>query len=65
MSFLMPKMPKMPEPKEPLPPPTIDEARANVDKTNRLRKRKGRLSYILASAQEAKQNIGTKKLTGE
>lgn len=65
MGFLTPKMPKIPEPKEPPPAPTIDEARANADMNDRLRKRKGRKSFIFAGKQDSMANVGTKKLTGE
>ena len=65
MGFLAPKMPKMPEPKEPTPPPSIDEAKANADQANRLRKRKGRKDYIFAGRNDGASNVGTKKLTGE
>lgn len=68
MGFLMPKAPKIPTPKDPIPPPTVDEAQANVDRQNRFRKRKGRKEYIFAGAKKQSpdtvSNIGTSKLTG-
>lgn len=63
----MPKAPKIPTPKDPIPPPTVDEAQANVDRQNRFRKRKGRKDYIFAGKDKqpaSVSNIGTNKLTG-
>lgn len=66
MSFLRPKIPAAPTPVAPPPAPTIDVAAQAAEDANRLRRRRGRASYIFGGkAAPAPVMTGTKTLTGQ
>lgn len=59
-------MPKMPEIKYPDPPPTIDQAAMQADANDRLKRRKGRASYVFGgSGGGAPTVVSGKTLTGQ
>jgi hypothetical protein len=46
--------------------PTIDQASQNAEDTNRMRRRRGRQSYVKTSPQSiGAPNVGTKTLLGQ
>lgn len=61
-----PKMPAQPSSPAPPPtPPTVDQAQADVDAADALRRRRGRASDVLAPLQSAPvTGNATKTLTG-
>lgn len=65
MGFLAPRAPKPQPVVLPDPPPTIDQASKAAEDSDRLRRRKGRSSYIFGGKNpSAPVSIGTKTLLG-
>lgn len=63
--FRRPKNPKPQALPEATPTPTIDQASQNAEEQLRLRRRKGRASFMLRrDGDMAQPNVGTKTLTG-
>lgn len=65
MSFLAPKPPKPVAPTLAPAPPRVDEAAASIDAADRLRRRRGRNSYIFGGKAPGPTAVATKTLTGQ
>ena len=65
MSFLRPKMPPQAPIKYPDPPPTIDQASVQSEAADRLRRRRGRASYVFGGNQLSPVSVSSKTLTGQ
>lgn len=58
------KGPKQPKPQPVIPPPTVDDAEARRIEQDRLRKRRGRMSTIMAGGSSLGGGVGISKLLG-
>lgn len=68
--FKMPKAPKpqaMPAQQQAAPTPTIDQAAQLAEEQDRMKRRRGRQSYMLSPRGQSagSPNVGTKQLVGQ